>query len=210
MLPDAVGGIPPTLYTARLPIAQEFYVAHDCAIIYKPFRSYFKFIERPNQAMRVGKLYTNCVQADDLLEGDGFIPTPSIFQPYVPKAIELRVVIVGRTVFACAIHSQQSIRAKQDWRRYDFDNTPHEAYELPPAIERKLLALMDRMGLIFGSIDLIVTPDGEYVFLEINPNGQFDWIAEFTGLPIYEHLAAMLCAGSVEYVVPRAEVLHAQ
>jgi glutathione synthase/RimK-type ligase-like ATP-grasp enzyme len=202
--------IPPTLYTTRLAIAQQFYDEHDGAIIYKPFKSYFKFIEPPDGPLRVGKIYTNRVQAGDLVEGESFIPTPSIFQPYIPKQVELRVVIIGRAVFACAIHSQQSARANEDWRRYDFEHTLHEAYDLPPEIERKLLALMDRMGLNFGSIDLIVTPAGEYVFLEINPNGQFDWIAQFTGLPLYEHLAAMLCAGQVAYPPPQlAEVSHA-
>jgi hypothetical protein len=59
------------------------------------------------------------------------------------------------------------------------------------------LALMDRLGLVFGSIDMIVTPDGEHVFLEVNPNGQFDWVARRAGLPIYEALAALLLAGRV-------------
>lgn len=203
--------IPPTLYTARLPIAQEFYDAHDGAIIYKPFKSYHKLIEQPGEGMRVRKVYTNRVQPTDLVEGDGFIPTPSIFQPYIEKQIELRIVIIGRAVFACAIHSQQSERAREDWRRYDIENTPHVPYDLPPEIAQKLLALMDRMELNFGSIDMIVTPEGDYIFLEVNPNGQFDWIAQLTHMPLYEHLAAMLTAGTVDYPAPPArEVLHVE
>jgi glutathione synthase/RimK-type ligase-like ATP-grasp enzyme len=70
---------------------------------------------------------------------------------------------------------------------------------------------MDRLGLVFGSIDMILTPQGDYVFLEINPNGQFDFVARLAGLPIYEHLAAMLLAGKVQYSIAseEKEVLHA-
>jgi hypothetical protein len=45
---------------------------------------------------------------------------------------------------------------------------------------------------------MIVTPDGNYVFLEVNPNGQFDWVARRAGLPIYEALADLLIAGGAQ------------
>lgn len=113
----------------------------------------------------------------DLVAGEHFIPTPSIFQPYIEKDFELPIVVVGRHIFACAIHSQQSDRSREDWRRYALENTPYLPYMLPAEIEARILVFMDRLWLVFGSIDMIVTPDGEYIFLEINPGGQFDWIA---------------------------------
>jgi glutathione synthase/RimK-type ligase-like ATP-grasp enzyme len=202
--------IPPTLYTTRLSVAQDFYQQHNQSIIYKPFHAYMRVREDQNdQTTYATKLLTNRVQPQDLVESEGFIPTPSIFQPYVPKDIELRIVVVGKKLFACAIHSQQSARSREDWRRYDLTRTPHEAYTLPDEIAAKLLQLMERLGLVFGSIDMIVTPSGEYVFLEVNPNGQFDWIAKLADLPIYEHLAAMLIAGKTEYSVDTLlEVTH--
>ena len=59
-------------------------------------------------------------------------------------------------------------------------------------IEAKVGELMRRMNLCFGSLDFIVTPEGEHVFLEVNPVGQFGWIADQTGLPIHERLAELL------------------
>ncbi len=194
--------IPPTLYTARPAVARELYDEHDGQIIYKPFRAYIRVIEgEGEQPARAQRLLTNRVRAADLVEGPDMLPTPGIFQPYIPKQLELRIVVVGKQLFACAIHSQRSERSRDDWRRYDFDNTPYEPYDLPPEIAAKLLQVMERLHLDFGSVDMIVTPEGEYVFLEVNPNGQFDWIARLTGLPIYEHLAAMLAAGRVDYPV---------
>ncbi|MEV4245300.1 hypothetical protein AB0J63_18065 [Streptosporangium canum] len=50
-------------------------------------------------------------------------------------------------------------------------------------------------GLTYGAIDLILTPDGRYVFLEINPNGQFLWIEDATGLPIGAAIGDLLMSG---------------
>lgn len=190
--------IPPTLYTTRPSVAREFQEALDRSIVYKPFRTYAHVVEAPSdQPIRTSVLYTTRVNPEDLVEADGDIPTPSIFQPYIEKAYELRIVVVGRRLFACAIHSQQSERSREDWRRYDLDNTPYVPHDLPEEIAVKVRAFMDALGLVFGSIDMIVTPEGKHIFLEINPNGQFDWIAKRTGLPIYEALADLLISGGL-------------
>jgi glutathione synthase/RimK-type ligase-like ATP-grasp enzyme len=63
---------------------------------------------------------------------------------------------------------------------------------LPAAIEEKCVALTQRLGLRFGCIDMIVTPEDKYVFLEINPNGQWRWVQELTGMPIAEAIADLL------------------
>jgi glutathione synthase/RimK-type ligase-like ATP-grasp enzyme len=195
--------IPPTLYTTRLPVAKAFQGETGGPLVYKPFRAYLRRTEgQDGKPARVTQLFTNTVAAEDLVEGPGFLPTPGIFQPYVEKDVELRIVVVGRRLFACAIHSQRSDRSREDWRRYDLENTPYLPYALPDDVAAKLLALMERLGLVFGSVDMIVTPAGEHIFLEVNPNGQFDWIARLAGLPIYEALASLLVAGRVEFPAP--------
>lgn len=212
MLAAEVGlQIPSTLYTARLPLAQEFYQEHDGKIIYKPFKGFTR-ISQPESdgSVRVARLLTNRVAEEHLIERPNFVPTPGIFQPYIEKQLELRIVVVGKRIFSCAIHSQSSERSREDWRRYDFENTPYALYDLPKEISAKLLLLMERMNLVFGSIDMIVTPEGEHVFLEVNPNGQFDWLTHMLGLPIYQYLAQMLMQGTTDYQIDALdEVRHA-
>lgn len=188
--------IPETLYTTRLAPAQEFYNEHQGQIIYKPFKGHAIVRGHDEAHVQVALIYTNRVAAERLIEGPDFIPTPCIFQPYIPKAVELRIVLIDRAIFACAIHSQQSERSRDDWRRYDLENTPYTPYDLPDHIKERLVALLDRLGLVVGSVDMILTPEGEYVFLEINPNGQFDWVAQRASLPIYDHLADLLIRGA--------------
>ena len=64
--------------------------------------------------------------------------------------------------------------------------------EIPDEVEEKLLELKRRLGLVFGAIDMRLTPAGDYVFLEINPGGQFMYIEAASGLPIAEAMAAEL------------------
>ena len=120
---------------------------------------------------------------------------PLVIQEYVPKSLEVRATVVGSQVFAAAIHSQQSQRARHDWRHYDFDKTPHEAHALPERVSSLCIQLVQSLSLNFGAIDLVLTPDGRYVFLEINPNGQWLWIEELTDLPIGDAIADLLSAG---------------
>ncbi len=123
---------------------------------------------------------------------------PAIIQTYVPKQFELRITVVGDQVFPCAIHSQEGDAANQiDWR-HDVEALEHSVYELPEAVSEQCREFVKRMGLVFGCIDMIVTPDGEYVFLECNPDGQWLWIEERTGMPIGEALVDLFISKSAE------------
>ncbi|MEV7009122.1 MvdC/MvdD family ATP grasp protein [Streptosporangium sp. NPDC051022] len=117
---------------------------------------------------------------------------PVILQPYVPKAVELRVIVVGERVFAAEIDSQASRTARDDWRHYDDDRVRHAAHRLPGDLERRCADLVAALGLTYGAIDLILTPDGEYVFLEINPNGAWGFVEHRTGLPVSDAIADWL------------------
>lgn len=119
---------------------------------------------------------------------------PVILQPYVPKAVELRVVVVGERVFAAAIDSQASRTARDDWRHYDDDRVLYSAHRLPGDLERGCVELVSGLGLNYGAIDLILTPEGEYVFLEINPNGAWGFLEQRAGLPISDAITDWLVA----------------
>ena len=146
-----------------------------------------------------GAIYTNLLNQDDLGKLESVRYAPVLFQEYVPKQYELRITIVGRRLFSAAIYSQDapSEQTRIDWRRYDLAHTPHRRHELRPEIAHGLCELMERSGLAFGCVDMIVTPDDRYVFLENNPSGQYQWIEHLVGFPITETLADMLIRGRI-------------
>ena len=140
--------------------------------------------------------------ASDLLSAqpkEAFTQTVSFVQEYVEKEFELRVTVVGRKVFACKIDSQcmDEDKGKVDWRQgYDF-GLKHEPFDLPASVEDFCRNYLHEMCLNFGCFDFIVTPQGEYVFLECNPNGQWLWIELLTGQKISVAIAECLIRASI-------------
>jgi glutathione synthase/RimK-type ligase-like ATP-grasp enzyme len=114
---------------------------------------------------------------------------PTMLQPYVEKAFELRCVVIGDRIFSAKMDSQADEKSRVDWRGGD---PVHEIFALPASVEASIHRLMDSFGLNFASLDMIVTPEGEYVFLELNPNGQWLWLEFELGLPLVASMADLL------------------
>ena len=140
--------------------------------------------------------YTRKVASASLADvpDEAFSQTVSYAQNYIEKKFELRVTVVVNKCFACKIDSQilDDDKGKIDWRQgYDY-GLKHEAYDLPEKIQQQCRDFLLALGLNFGCFDFIVTPAGEYVFLECNPNGQWLWIEQETGMKISNAIADAL------------------
>lgn len=143
-------------------------------------------------------IFTRRISKDELLQVSSKVQyMPTLFQEYVEKAYELRITCVGDKVFACKIDSQSHVQGVEDYRLKTKD-LPHEMVDCSH-IKEQLLAYLDRFQLNFGCFDFIVTPEGEYVFLECNPNGQWLWIQHMTGAPISKAVAELLSENAHNY-----------
>lgn len=137
--------------------------------------------------------YTHRMTEADLLERKDAIALAPVFaQEYVEKDYELRITFVAGQLFSCAIYSQTSDRSRTDWRRYDLENVKHVEHDLPQEIHNSLIRFMAKLRLNYGAIDMIRTPNGSYVFLEVNQAGEWQWIEQLTGLPIAKAIADAL------------------
>jgi glutathione synthase/RimK-type ligase-like ATP-grasp enzyme len=117
---------------------------------------------------------------------------PTLLQEYIPKALEIRVTIIGTDFFATQIDSQSVSGAEIDWRKIDCYTIPHKPVTLPRKLVAALKQFIGFYGIQFGAIDLILTPDKEYFFLENNPNGQWYWLEVLTGQPMAISMAKLL------------------
>jgi hypothetical protein len=114
---------------------------------------------------------------------------PAILQEYVPGA-DLRVTAVGDELFAIEIDARKT-SSPHDFRPV-FAQSKVARCTLPEDVAAKLRALLAGLGLRYAAIDLRRRDDGEHVFLEVNPSGQWLFVEERTGLPITDALASLL------------------
>ncbi|MFB6809583.1 ATP-grasp ribosomal peptide maturase [Streptomyces sp. NPDC056387] len=170
--------VPPTLVTNDPHDARDFISTHD-RVIYKTLRW------TPYQ--RDGIPVTGWADPVTASEIDESLRVaPHLFQAVVDKVADLRVLIVGRHVFAVRITS-----GLLDWRK-DYSALSYSVVDLPTAVEKALLAYLDHYGLISGSVDFAVDHQGDLWWLELNPNGQWGWLEPHTGLQMSATFAALM------------------
>lgn len=109
--------------------------------------------------------------------------TPVYLQHYIKKQYEVRITIIAKKVYAVRIDTKNKI----DWRM-DYSNHRYSLIDCPKDIIRKCYQMMLDFNLVFGAFDFVVTPENEWIFLEINPNGQWLWLEQSLGLDISQHI----------------------
>jgi glutathione synthase/RimK-type ligase-like ATP-grasp enzyme len=193
--------VPRTLITTDPEAARAFLERCQGRMIYKvmtdPMLALHKAI-RPDAPAppRPRAARTTLISLDNAALLESIRSAHCQFQEYIPKQVELRVTVIGDEVFAAAIHSQDHPKTSIDWRHYEIQ-IPYRKTSLPPEIAERCLQFVRSYRLNFSAIDLILTPDGRYVFLENNPNGQFMFVEkQVPELRMTAALAACLIRGA--------------
>ncbi|MEU5878621.1 MvdC/MvdD family ATP grasp protein [Spirillospora sp. NPDC047279] len=183
--------VPRTLLTNDPQEVADLVAAEDRPVVYKALAG--GVIHYPG-AFPGGLLTT--VVGDEIHENlERVGHTMCMFQEYIDKAYEVRLTVIGNTYFPVTIESQEMDSTRVDWRGEDAE-MPYGPYRpLPDDIVKKSQALLAELGAVYGALDFIVTPSGEYVFLEVNPMGQFMWMQHDLGLPLGDHLVDLLMKG---------------
>ena len=158
-------------------------------LICKPVRTGFVDLGTEQRA-----IYTVRLLAEHLEQLGDAKWSPAIYQRWVRKSLDIRITVVGTRIFVASIDSLSDPAAIVDWRRTTNPDLPHAVIDLPESLEHAILALMARLGLSFGALDFVLTPDGRFVFLEINPNGQWMWLDDKLGFGITDAVVDWLCA----------------
>ncbi|MGB0522827.1 MAG: MvdC/MvdD family ATP grasp protein [Flammeovirgaceae bacterium] len=186
--------IPKTIFTNDEQAVKDFCDQVGAPIITKMQHS-FAIYENGEENV----VFTNEITKEQLNDLEGLDLCPMTFQEKVEKKLELRLTIVGNKIFTASIDPKLSALSHTDWRRDGRGLSQHwEIYELPEAIAQKVLQLMDTLGLNYGAADIIVTPDDRYVFLEVNPAGEFFWLDK-----LFDHQISKALAGVLANRLPR-------
>lgn len=160
--------IPPTLITRSREKLSQFMDRHG-EVITKPLRTSIRYFTRTHWL----PMYTEDVSYKIL---QTLPPTfgVSLFQKKIAKRYEIRTFFLEDEYYSMAIFSQKDTQTATDFRKYRHEKPNRNVpFKLPEDILHKLKKLMAETGLNTGSADLLVTPEGDYYFLEVNPIGQF-------------------------------------
>ncbi len=179
--------VPDTLISYSIESIRSFILKKKSNVISKAVRH--GFIRAEEKVLLAG---TQRLPENYIKEFSNFAPVPMNYQEEIEKGSDLRVVVVDNHVFPTSIKSDNC--EDIDWRIVDLKGGQliHERAELPKTIEQKCLSIVKHFGLNYSSIDLVQSCQGEYFFLELNPNGQWAWIEQLTGYPIRDTIIDFL------------------
>lgn len=170
--------LPPTLVSQDPQASRAFAAAHASLIV--------KAVKGSRQ------LSLDTVSFDPAQTDDASMQlSPAIYQARVGGQRHLRINAFGQQTIAIAIDAQEL-----DWRRNL--NVPLYAVQLPPALASALQALRRRLGLEMAVFDGKIDEDGDFVFFEANPQGQFLFAQPLAGVDLAERFASFLLAGPAD------------
>jgi glutathione synthase/RimK-type ligase-like ATP-grasp enzyme len=176
--------VPRTLITNEPRAATRFAESVAGPVVHKPFSHVRGVVNNQTAAV-----YTSIVRPEELAHPD-VATTAHLFQEWVPKEYEVRLTVVGRELFAAEIHAD-SEAGHIDWRS-DYASHSYAVCKPPASVRSGVLRMLQRLDLPYGAFDFVVTPDGDWYFLEVNPSGQFGFVEQATGLPITAAIADYL------------------
>jgi ATP-GRASP peptide maturase of grasp-with-spasm system len=165
--------IPPTLLTTSKIEFLNFKEKHG-KVVSKAIQRSARFELMDNERRIEFLCYTEEMSEEEL-------PTyffPTLFQKKLAKVFELRIFYLNEKFYSMAIFSQEDQQTEVDFRNYNFEKPNRTVpFSLPIDLQKKLIQLMKNLHLKSGSIDMVLTEEGDYVFLEVNPVGQFGMVS---------------------------------
>jgi hypothetical protein len=178
---------PKTLITNEPEAFQRFYAECHEQVIYK-IMGYPWYKDSADLPIST---FTALVPREMVVQAHRIAATAHLFQEFIEKQCDLRAIIIGNEVFVTEIYplsekTRVDFRADYSALRY----APH--HRLPETIRKALLSINRAYHLAYSAIDLVYTPEERYVFLELNPIGQFGWLEARLGIPLYATLAKLL------------------
>lgn len=180
--------IPRTCITSSQKVAMEFIEKCERQVVTKAL--YSPLIEYLDKDFFV---FTTPINSIEEVSEKEISSAPTIFQELLPDKTDHRITVIGNHCFAVRIESSDSKQIPVDWRLKK-EGLRFVPCVLPREIVCKCKELVKQFGLVFGAIDL-AEANGQFYFLEVNPNGEWGWLEEEAKLPIAETLTEYLING---------------
>jgi glutathione synthase/RimK-type ligase-like ATP-grasp enzyme len=140
--------------------------------------------------LNLAKAYTESADRGTFAAED-LSALPATVQPWIDDKVDVRVTVVSNEVFAVEVRGPDAGPIRGDWRKIKDGSLRYTPVVLPSDVVRSCLQLTTSLGLCFGAIDLLRIGD-RFLFLEINPTGEWAWLVETANLPIDHAMVKLL------------------
>ena len=177
--------IPETLITNDPNLVRSFFRKNQNKMVAKAL--YSPLIEDENQDYFI---FSNRVNSLPIEAEDEIEISPTIYQQELIPKVDYRITVIGNYVYSVKITNKKDKGLSHDWR-IEKEDLVFKQVKLPSRLEQLCRNYVKQSGLIFGAIDLIKN-NGRYIFLEINPNGEWGWLQKPHGVPIAESLCNLM------------------
>jgi hypothetical protein len=161
-----------------------------------------KVIVKPVVGATGPLMFTQYIDEPANIAVESFEVCPAMYQEYIPGRRHIRLNCFGERMFAASIDTDDL-----DWRLNL--NVPIRRWAVPNDVAQLIGLTLGRLGLKMGIIDLKLTPSGEPVWFEVNPQGQFLFLEPLLNEPLTEHFLDYLLSTSAEEVAGRSAVVAA-
>jgi len=163
---------PETLVTQSPEEACDFFYKCDEEVVVKPLAS--GFIERNDGIDSV--IYTNAIEPADLKRIASVANCPTLLQQAISKQRDIRITIIDDDIHAVGLKAVEANEQQRvDIRRNNMQGVDYEIADLPANVRSSVFAYHKSYGLRFSAIDMAIDRNGDWIFFEINPNGQWAW-----------------------------------
>lgn len=139
----------------------------DTALFYDESQEYFT--------------YSSVVGGNELVESN-IKGAPIILQEFLGDKRDIRVTVIGNKLFPIGI-TKNGENIYGDWRKNAKEELQYIPETLPDDISNNIIKLMNKLGLLFGGVDLAFS-DGQYYFIEVNPTGEWGWLSQYSAIPL--------------------------
>jgi glutathione synthase/RimK-type ligase-like ATP-grasp enzyme len=167
--------VPATVVTNSREDARQFLRAHPQGVVIKALHA--PLIENPELPQFI---FTRRLDMELLDSADETESAPFILQEEIRPKRDIRVTVVDDVAFGAVVAEQTE---SVDWRVAK-PRPRFVPYDLPQEVSSRCTALVRALGLRFGALDLLIDSSGEWIFLEINPNGEWGWLQKTCGFPV--------------------------
>ncbi len=171
--------IPETLITNEMEAAKKFFKRFPKSTIVKVLHHHEIFLNQKSY-----RFLTNNIETSHLSKFNELTYAPVIFQKKIENDSEIRVTVINDKAFSCRISTIKEKRNFSDLHKIKEKELIFSEISLDKKIEKLCIKLNRKLGLLVSSIDFVQGKNGELLFLEINPIGDWNWIEKHTNLPI--------------------------